>query len=188
MKSHSNMALNFNGKKLTSNQLSSGVWRVILEIEPEEIPADFKDAQPGSQWVFAVCRQGEEGEAIAAKQPEDAKKKRSFDDMPRSQQAALLCDRSDFQEFLSERQNILCVDSMKASSKNPGIRRMVGVEGDTGKNLGLDNNWSYNIIKQVGNYGEVFDRHLGEKTPVGLPRGLNKLWSKGGILYAPPVR
>ena len=77
---------------------------------------------------------------------------------------------------------------MKASSKNPAIRRMLGVEGDTGKNLGVDNSWSFNIIKQVGNYGEVFDRHLGENTPVGLPRGLNRLWNKGGILYAPPVR
>jgi general L-amino acid transport system substrate-binding protein len=80
------------------------------------------------------------------------------------------------------------VDSMKVSSKNPAIRRMLGVEGDTGKNLGVDNSWSFNIIKQVGNYGEVFDRHLGENTPVGLPRGLNRLWNKGGILYAPPVR
>ena len=80
------------------------------------------------------------------------------------------------------------VDKMKADSTNPAIRRMLGVEGDTGKNLGLGNDWSYNIIKQVGNYAEVFDRHLGENTPVGLPRGLNRLWNKGGILYAPPVR
>jgi len=80
------------------------------------------------------------------------------------------------------------VDELKASSKNPGIRRMLGVEGDTGKNLGLGKSWSYNIIKQVGNYGEVFDKHLGPKTKVNLPRGLNRLWTKGGILYAPPVR
>jgi general L-amino acid transport system substrate-binding protein len=80
------------------------------------------------------------------------------------------------------------VDEMKGSSKNPGIRRMLGVEGDTGKNLGLGKNWSYNIIKQVGNYGEVFNKHLGPDTAVNLPRGLNKLWTNGGILYAPPVR
>jgi general L-amino acid transport system substrate-binding protein len=80
------------------------------------------------------------------------------------------------------------VDELKGSSKNPGIRRMLGVEGDTGKNLGLGKNWSYNIIKQVGNYGEVFNKHLGPDTVVKLPRGLNNLWTKGGILYAPPVR
>ena len=80
------------------------------------------------------------------------------------------------------------VDDLKANSKNPAIRRMLGVEGDTGKNLGLGKNWSYNIIKQVGNYGEVFDKHLGPQTAVNLPRGLNRLWTKGGILYAPPVR
>lgn len=80
------------------------------------------------------------------------------------------------------------VDDLKASSKNPAIRRMLGVEGDTGKNLSLGKNWSYNIIKQVGNYGEVFDKHLGPETAVNLPRGLNRLWTKGGILYAPPVR
>jgi len=80
------------------------------------------------------------------------------------------------------------IDELKGSSKNPAIRRMLGVEGDTGKNLGLGKNWSYNIIKQVGNYGEVFDKHLGPKTAVNLPRGLNNLWSNGGILYAPPVR
>jgi len=80
------------------------------------------------------------------------------------------------------------VDSLKGSSKNPGVRRMLGVEGDTGKNLGLGKSWSYNIIKQVGNYGEVFNKHLGPDTVVKLPRGLNNLWNKGGILYAPPVR
>ena len=48
--------------------------------------------------------------------------------------------------------------------------------------------WAYNIIKQVGNYGEIFERNVGEKTPLGLARGLNQLWSKGGLLYAPPIR
>jgi general L-amino acid transport system substrate-binding protein len=80
------------------------------------------------------------------------------------------------------------VDKMKAESKNPGIQRMLGITDDNGEKLGVDNAWAYNIIKQVGNYGEAFERHLGENTPVGLPRGLNRQWSKGGILYAPPVR
>jgi len=80
------------------------------------------------------------------------------------------------------------IDELKATSKNPAIRRMLAVEGDTGKNLGLGKNWSYNIIKQVGNYGESFARNLGPTTKINLPRGLNQLWSKGGIMYAPPVR
>ena len=65
---------------------------------------------------------------------------------------------------------------------------MLGLEGETGKNLSLNNEWSYNIIKQVGNYGESYEANVGPKTPVGLARGLNPLWTKGGILYAPPVR
>ncbi len=78
-------------------------------------------------------------------------------------------------------------DSLK-STDNPVIKRLLGVEGETGKNLSLSNEWSINIIKQVGNYGESYERNVGPKTPVGLPRGLNQLWSKGGILYSPPVR
>jgi general L-amino acid transport system substrate-binding protein len=57
-----------------------------------------------------------------------------------------------------------------------------------GKMTGLSNEWAYNIIKQVGNYGESFERNVGLKTPLGLARGLNELWSKGGLLYAPPIR
>jgi len=79
------------------------------------------------------------------------------------------------------------VDKMKAS-KNPEIRRLLGVEGDTGKKLGLDAAWAYNIVKQVGNYGQIYEANVGPKTPLGLSRGLNKLWNKGGILYAPPMR
>jgi general L-amino acid transport system substrate-binding protein len=79
------------------------------------------------------------------------------------------------------------VDAQK-SSTNPAVKRMLGIEGDTGKHLGLNNNWSYNIIKQVGNYGQSYNRNVGPSTPVGLARGYNRLWSKGGILYAPPVR
>jgi len=79
------------------------------------------------------------------------------------------------------------VDKMK-SSKNPEIRRLLGVEGDLGKKLGLESNWAYNAIKQVGNYAEIYEANVGPKTPLGLDRGLNKLWNKGGILYAPPMR
>jgi general L-amino acid transport system substrate-binding protein len=79
------------------------------------------------------------------------------------------------------------VDKMK-SSKNPEVRRLLGVEGDMGKKLGLEANWAYNAIKQVGNYAEIYEANVGPKTPLGLDRGLNKLWNKGGILYAPPMR
>jgi general L-amino acid transport system substrate-binding protein len=83
--------------------------------------------------------------------------------------------------------NAANADSLK-STDNPVIKRLLGVEGETGKNLSLSNEWSINIIKQVGNYGESYARNVGPTTPVGLPRGLNQLWSKGGILYSPPVR
>ena len=79
------------------------------------------------------------------------------------------------------------VDDMKKST-NPGIKRLVGVEGNFGQNLGVGNDWAYNIIKQVGNYGEIFDANVGPKTPLGIERGVNALWSKGGLQYAPPVR
>ena len=80
------------------------------------------------------------------------------------------------------------VDEQKASSQNPEVRRLLGVEGEMGKMTGLSNDWGYNIIKQVGNYGESFERNVGLKTPLGLARGLNELWSKGGLQYAPPIR
>lgn len=78
-------------------------------------------------------------------------------------------------------------DSMK-SSKNPNVRRLLGLDEDMGKMIGLDKNWSYRIIKQVGNYGESFEANLGPKTPLGLSRGINRLWNKGGLLIAPPMR
>jgi general L-amino acid transport system substrate-binding protein len=80
------------------------------------------------------------------------------------------------------------VDKVKAESANPEVRRLLGVEGDMGQQLKLNSDWAYQIIKQVGNYGESFERNVGEKTPLRLSRGLNQLWSKGGLLYAPPVR
>jgi len=79
------------------------------------------------------------------------------------------------------------VDEMK-SSTNPAIQRLLGGEGAFGEAVGVGNDWAYNIVKQVGNYGEVFDRNVGPDTPLGIARGLNALWDKGGIQYAPPIR
>lgn len=79
------------------------------------------------------------------------------------------------------------VDEM-LKSKNPQIQRFLGVTPGMGKALGLDEKWAYNIIKQVGNYGEIFERTVGVNTPLGLERGLNELWTKGGIMYAAPLR
>jgi general L-amino acid transport system substrate-binding protein len=66
--------------------------------------------------------------------------------------------------------------------------RIVGTSEDTGKLVGLDKEWLVRAIKAVGNYGEMFSRNVGEKTPLNLPRGVNNLWNKGGIQYAPPIR
>jgi general L-amino acid transport system substrate-binding protein len=73
----------------------------------------------------------------------------------------------------------------QAGSQNPSIQRFVGASGDIGKMMGLDNRWALNIVKQVGNYGESFDANL---KPLGFERGLNRLWTQGGLMYAPPVR
>ena len=76
----------------------------------------------------------------------------------------------------------------KLQSPSPEIRRLLGVEGDFGKNLGLTNDWAYRMIKAVGNYGESFERNVGQGSPIKIRRGLNDLWSKGGLQYAPPIR
>ncbi len=68
------------------------------------------------------------------------------------------------------------------------VRRLLGQEGGLGKGLGLSDDWAYQILKQIGNYGEVFDRNLGQASPLRLSRGVNALWNKGGLLYAPPFR
>lgn len=73
----------------------------------------------------------------------------------------------------------------QAQSANPVIHRFLGTKGNFGKMLNLDNRWAFNIVKLVGNYGESFERNL---TPLGLDRGINKLWNKGGLMYAPPLR
>ncbi len=76
------------------------------------------------------------------------------------------------------------VDQMMTST-TPDVRRMLGLEGDLGKALGLDNKFAYYIVKQVGNFGEIWDRNI---TVLGVPRGINNLWNKGGLHYAPPMR
>jgi general L-amino acid transport system substrate-binding protein len=73
-------------------------------------------------------------------------------------------------------------------SNQPEIRRLVGTEGAYGEQLGLTKDWAVRIVKQVGNYGESFDRNVGTGSKLGISRGLNRLWTKGGIQYAPPIR
>ncbi len=75
--------------------------------------------------------------------------------------------------------------TIDAPSDNPGVQRLQGKLGKLNEHLGLNKKWAYNIVKQVGNYGEAFERNI---TPLGLPRGVNQLWIKGGILYAPAFR
>jgi general L-amino acid transport system substrate-binding protein len=79
------------------------------------------------------------------------------------------------------------VDEMLKST-NPNVRRIVGMEGTYGEQLGLTKDWVVRIVKHVGNYGEVFEKNVGTGSPLRISRGLNQLWSKGGILYAPPIR
>ena len=80
------------------------------------------------------------------------------------------------------------VDALQKDSKDPAIGRLLGSTEDTGKLLGLDKEWLAHAIKATGNYGEIFERNVGPKSPLALPRGSNKLWSQGGLMYAPPVR
>uniref|UniRef100_UPI001A96C0CC amino acid ABC transporter substrate-binding protein n=1 Tax=Arenibaculum pallidiluteum TaxID=2812559 RepID=UPI001A96C0CC len=74
------------------------------------------------------------------------------------------------------------------NSPDPRVQRFLGVTGDLGKALGVDNRWAYTIVKQVGNYGEIFERNLGRSSPLRLERGQNALWTEGGLMYAPPIR
>ena len=73
-------------------------------------------------------------------------------------------------------------------SENPDVKRLVGTEGNYGEQLGLTKDWAYRIIKHVGNYGESFERNLGEGSPLKIARGVNALWNQGGLQYAPPIR
>jgi len=79
------------------------------------------------------------------------------------------------------------VDAQR-KSENPSVRRILGVTPGAGKNLGLDDQWAYRIVKQVGNYGESFDRNVGKNSPLQVPRGLNAQWKDGGLMYALPIR
>jgi general L-amino acid transport system substrate-binding protein len=79
------------------------------------------------------------------------------------------------------------VDEMMKST-NPAVQRFLGVGEDLGAYMGLTADWAYRIVKHVGNYGEIYDRNVGPDTPLGLERGVNALWTNGGLMYAPPVR
>ena len=79
------------------------------------------------------------------------------------------------------------IDSFK-TSRNPAIRRFLGLEGPRGKGMDLNSDWAWQVVRQVGNYGEVFERNVGMASPLQIKRGLNALWSEGGIQYAPPIR
>lgn len=77
---------------------------------------------------------------------------------------------------------------MKEKSKNPVVQRMLGKSGETGSYIGLDKDWMVRAIQAVGNYGEIYDRHFGPATKLNIPRGINKLWTNGGLMYALPIR
>ena len=80
------------------------------------------------------------------------------------------------------------VDDMRKNSRDPNVMRLVGAGEDMGRMLGLDKDWSYRIIKQVGNYGESWTKYFGPTSPLNLPRGMNRLWTDGGLMYAMPIR
>ncbi|HZV20240.1 MAG TPA: amino acid ABC transporter substrate-binding protein [Hyphomicrobiales bacterium] len=79
-------------------------------------------------------------------------------------------------------------DALASGNSPPAVRRLLGAEGDFGQPIGLGKDWALQAIKAVGNYGEMFERNLGSQSPLKIERGLNKLWNKGGILFAPPIR
>ena len=80
------------------------------------------------------------------------------------------------------------IEEVAASTQDPEIKRLLGTEGDMGAMMGLDKDWGKRAIAASGNYGEIFAANIGESTPIGLARGLNEQWSKGGLLYSPPFR
>lgn len=80
------------------------------------------------------------------------------------------------------------VDRLKASSPEANVQRLLGVKDKLGEDLGLDNQWAYRVIKQVGNYAEVFERNVGKGSALKLDRGINTLWTKGGLMYSPPFQ
>ena len=80
------------------------------------------------------------------------------------------------------------VGEMAANTSNPEVARLLGTEGELGAMLGLDADWAKRAIETQGNYGEIFEKNIGESTPIGLARGLNAQWTDGGLLYSPPFR
>ncbi len=104
----------------------------------------------------------------------------SWEDLVRWVHEAML----DAEEFGVTKSNV----DEQLKSANPEIRRLLGAEGQFGQSLGLTNDWAYRIIKHIGNYGESFDRNVGEGSPLKIARGLNALWTKGGLQYGLPVR
>jgi general L-amino acid transport system substrate-binding protein len=80
------------------------------------------------------------------------------------------------------------VEKMMNESQDPVVMRITGKSEDTGKLLGLERDWMVKAVKAVGNYGEIFERNVGPKTALNLPRGVNAQWNKGGLMYAPPIR
>ncbi len=80
------------------------------------------------------------------------------------------------------------IEELSSSTENPDIARLLGTEGNMGEMLGLSADWAKNAIKAEGNYGEIFEKNIGESTPIGLARGLNAQWTEGGLLYSPPFR
>ena len=80
------------------------------------------------------------------------------------------------------------VASMARTSEDPVVRRLLGAEGELGSRLGLPNDWAVQVIRAIGNYAELYDRHLGPSTQLSIPCGLNSSWVDGGLLYAPPAR
>jgi general L-amino acid transport system substrate-binding protein len=104
----------------------------------------------------------------------------SWEDLVRWTHEAML----DAEEFGVTKSNV----DEQLKSANPEIRRLLGAEGQFGQSLGLTNDWAYRIIKHIGNYGESFDRNVGEGSPLKIARGLNALWTKGGLQYGLPMR
>ncbi|HFD86720.1 MAG TPA: amino acid ABC transporter substrate-binding protein, partial [Gammaproteobacteria bacterium] len=80
------------------------------------------------------------------------------------------------------------IDELAKGTNNPEINRILGTEGELGAMFGLDAQWAYRAIKANGNFGEIFEKNIGENTPLGLSRGLNAQWTEGGLVYSPPFR
>jgi len=97
-----------------------------------------------------------------------------------------------FTTFIAEEFGVTSanVDDVKAKDTRPEVKRLTGADANAkmGAKLGLENDFAFNIIKKVGNYAEIYDRNLGPKTKTSIPRGLNNLYTNGGVLYAPPFR